>query len=273
MESRGLRGLVCLVVALIVSTGSYAAQDFASIQPHSIASLGTEVSPAESDLNSYLSSQWQLKKIGNEFAKPIRILAPLQQTAVDLPAVPATITLTICGFLCVSLVRDRRAWFALVAGILWLGSTGIHAIPELNNKLCSRISSRISSPTGLNQPAVLISNDDVAGNSPITRFIGLLRKLEGIPGIDTRIILSDHICSITTSTRKVGGNSVWRFSAPDESVSSQAHLEQCNWTERQIVCPACAARYFNVFEPGFIFSNLSRGPPVRPSKSFVSLGV
>ena len=269
MESRGLRGLLCLVVVVLASAGSFAAQNFAGTQSFSITSLDSEDFPVDSDFSSSFFSQWQLEKIGNEFSNPTQILSPKQNIAVDLPAVPAAISMTICGFLCVSFVRDRRAWLALVAGFVWLGSTGIHAIPELNQKLCARLSDRISSPTGLNQPEVFISSDDVTGNSPVTRFIGLLRKLEGIPGIDNRIILSDQICSITMSTRKVDNNCLWSAGASDESVTSQAHLEQYNCNERQIVCPVSAAGYFNVFEPAFIFSNLSRGPPARDPESIV----
>jgi hypothetical protein len=48
-----------------------------------------------------------------------------------LPGVPATFFLVATGFVCVSLVRDRRAWLAGLAALLWLGQAGLHALPQL----------------------------------------------------------------------------------------------------------------------------------------------
>jgi len=64
--------------------------------------------------------------------------APSQTT--HLPHVPAAIFMAISGFLCVTFVRDRRAWIAGLGALLWLGQTSVQAIPQLVIRLTSKTS-------------------------------------------------------------------------------------------------------------------------------------
>ena len=44
-----------------------------------------------------------------------------------LPAAPAAVAMTLVGFLCVSLARDRRVWLGLACGLIWLAQAGVTA--------------------------------------------------------------------------------------------------------------------------------------------------
>ena len=186
MESWRVKELVCLVVVLIAAAGVFGAQDLAV--PASSALLSNDTGLFETGaLQTTSSTDWQLENIGRQITDPARTPSLFQQThtanTATLPAVPAAISMTLCGFLCVSFVRDRRAWLAMAAGILWLGQTGMHAVPELTHRICSRITTYTSSPTGFDRPDIVFSSDRTAtGNAQSIRFVGLLRKLEGIPG-------------------------------------------------------------------------------------------
>jgi len=94
------------------------------------APLDAAIGMSASETIQTVSSQWQLETIGRQFSEPIDTLSALRKPADThspalLPAVPAAISMTLCGFLCISFVRDRRAWLAVACGLLWLGQAGI----------------------------------------------------------------------------------------------------------------------------------------------------
>ena len=49
----------------------------------------------------------------------------------SLPALPSTLLLTFAGFICVTLVRDRRAWAALVVAAISVGQAGLSSLPRV----------------------------------------------------------------------------------------------------------------------------------------------
>lgn len=231
---------MCLVVVLVAAAGVFAAQDVSS------ALLSNDTGLFEAGtLQTTSSADWQLENIGRQITDPARTPSPFQEThtriTTTLPAVPAAISMTLCGFLCISFVRDRRAWLAMAAGILWLGQTGIQAVPELTHRICSRITTSTSSPAGLDRSQVFFSSDSITGNAQSIRFIGLLRKLEGIPDHNHGSILLD-----LSFPRK------WGF------------------RNTLTACPVRASGHFIVFSPAFIFQNLSRGPPAIKMRVFTT---
>ena len=77
-------------------------------------------------------SNAHLANIGVELLRPpadFTDSAPVG--AKILPPIPAALFMVLTGFLCVSLVKDRRLWLAALAGLLWAGQAGFHAIPQL----------------------------------------------------------------------------------------------------------------------------------------------
>ena len=100
--------------------------------------------------------------------------------AKPLPAVPATLFMVLTGFLCVSLVRDRKVWLAALAGLLCVGQTGIKAVPQLALRLCHRNHAEQQFPAELIYPYYL-ENSRLRSDIEGTQYIGLLRHLAGIP--------------------------------------------------------------------------------------------
>jgi hypothetical protein len=173
----------------------------------------------------------QLASVAAEFLKPPA--ATDQQTllmhAKSLPPVPGALFLGLAGFLCVSLVKDRRVWLAALAGLLWLGQTGFSALPQLASHLRSKKQIQQSSPT-------LIYISELGGSYRLrsdlegTQYIGVLRHLAGIPNpgkILSAIILKSHNFNLL------------------------------------LKCPAVVVEHRISFSPAFIFARRPRGPPER----------
>jgi hypothetical protein len=77
---------------------------------------------------SYLSNiaDELLKPPGDSIDSPVPAVA-----ATSLPAVPGALFMGLTGFLCVSLVRDRKIWIAALAGLLWAGQAGVTVLPQV----------------------------------------------------------------------------------------------------------------------------------------------
>ena len=202
---RWLETITCFAVTLLVSAEASASLD------------DMAGGSASETLHSISSSQWRFEAIGRQFAEPIDTLSGLRNPADThgpalLPAVPAAISMTLCGFLCVSFVRDRRAWFAVACGLLWLGQAGIQAVPQLGHKLCCRMAAAKNSTAKLN-PALAANSSERTGNGDTIRYIGLLRRLEGIPHHNLRSI-QDTLCNLSLARKRESRNGNRRFALP-----------------------------------------------------------
>ena len=249
MENWKGKNVVRLLVVLVAAAGVFCAQDFSA--PVSFALLSNDTGLFEvGTLQTTSSADWQLENSGRQITDPARTPSPFQEThtrnTTMLPAVPAAISMTLCGFLCISFVRDRRGWLAMETGILWLGQKGIQAFPELTHRICSRITTSANSPTGLDKPDIVFaSHKTITGNAQSIRFVGPLRKLEGIPDHNHGSILLD----LSFPRKRRSRNNIQRT---------------------LIVCPVRASGHFIVFSPAFIFQNLSRGPPEIKMRVFTT---
>jgi len=132
---------VCLAGMVIMTAGASAERQFAVYSSGiSVPLHAADGASAPETLQGISSSQWCFEAIGRQFTEPAHALSPPGNSADTcspalLPAVPAAISLTLCGFLCVSFVRDRRAWLAVACALLWPGRAGIRAVPQLGHKL------------------------------------------------------------------------------------------------------------------------------------------
>lgn len=121
--------------------------------------------------------------VAAEFLKaPAADLQSVSVNAKSLPAVPGALFMALVGFLCVSLVKDRRVWLAALAGLLWLGQTGFTALPHLASHLRSKKQIQQSSPT-LTYISELEGSFRLRSDIEGTQYIGLLRHLAGIPDV------------------------------------------------------------------------------------------
>jgi hypothetical protein len=195
--------------------------DIDSTQTYEINQIGEPT-------NSHLAS------VAAEFLKPPAAtdLQALSISAKSLPAVPSALFMALAGFLCVSLVKDRRVWLAALAGLLWLGQTGFAALPQLASHLCSKKQIQQSATGGqsLTYVSQLEGSLRTRSNLEGTEYIGLLRHLAGIPNpgkILAAIIFESYNFNLLLKCSAVGTEQIVSFS------------------------------------PAFIFARLARGPPER----------
>ncbi len=164
-------------------------------------------------------------------------------TAKALPAVPGALLMGLTGFLCVSLVKDRRFWLAALTGLLWVGQVGIQSVPQLAMHFSHRNHSHRQISADLTYPYYLESSrlrSDVDG----TQYIGLLHHLAGIP--DGKMSLLSQDSSQNDDEFRAPQFAILGLSFPIITATK---------------CLAAKAEQSFYFSPAFIFDNLARGPP------------
>ena len=192
-----------------------------------------QTNPITEPSNSHLAS------IGAELLKPPTDFTNSPPAGTkSMPAVPAALFMVLTGFLCVSLVKDRRFWLAALAGLLWAGQAGIAALPQLATHLGSKKHIQRKSTVSivclhhLDNPGRLRS--DIEG----TQYIGLLHHLAGIPDAKSRYLHKD-------------------------TYPSQPAIIITRYVLNPLLtCLAARAKQPVCFSPAFIFAQLPRGPPL-----------
>jgi hypothetical protein len=150
-----------------------------------------EVNQIGERANSYLANA------AAEFLKP-PAAADRQVSSIpvkSLPPVPGALFLGLTGFLCVSLVKDRRVWLTALASLFWLGQTGFAALPQLASHLRSKKQIQQSSPT-LTYVSELEGSFRLRSDLEGTQYIGLLRHLAGIPDVTMLLPLPVNFLSL-----------------------------------------------------------------------------
>ncbi|MBE0537786.1 MAG: hypothetical protein IH624_19165 [Phycisphaerae bacterium] len=126
---------LCITVVLCTAACASAAQ-----YPNSVfAPLPHEVSMFDSALretSAYVStSAVGLADAGAQLLEANACLHPFSgcanASARRLPAAPPALLLTLFGFCCVSLIRDRRAWLTFAGALMCLGQVGTHPASQL----------------------------------------------------------------------------------------------------------------------------------------------
>jgi hypothetical protein len=212
---------------------------------------------------------------------------------IFLPAVPPALFMVLTGFFCVSMVRDRRTWIAIFAGLLWLGQAGFNALPELTSRLSRKIHNSLPVEPKLLAVSPLGGVYYPESYNEQTRYTGLLHHLEGIPcrrnvlsyikqvalngcGCAARIGCVDRWSPYIRNRRTIdvtSGATEGRNTQPSASrISHLAFIQVLSLLNTLCDCLVRPIRQFICFTPAFIFSNLSRGPPLPEEKPlFVNL--
>jgi len=180
-------------------------------------------------------SDSHLARVAAEFLKPPAAFTgspALPVGAKSLPAVPGALLMVLTGFICVSLVKDRKVWLAALAGLLWLGQAGIQAVPQLALRLSHRNHTEQQLSAELTYPYYLENSNRLRSDIEGTQYIGLLHHLAGIP-------------QATNS-----------FPSPSAIISERYSLNSL------LNCLTLRVEQFICFSPAFIFENLPRGPPL-----------
>ncbi len=189
----------------------------------------------------------KLANLGREFLQPPASFAVLGNGQANnvkpLPAVPAALFMVLSGFLCVSLVKDRRLWLAALSGLLWVGQTGIQALPQLAQHLSRQNNTQQQFSAELTYPYYLENSNRLRSEIEGTQYIGLLHHLAGIPDGSVSFLRKQE--SRTTKN------------APQFAI---INLLSCLFLATN--CLTLTAEQFICFSPAFIFENLPRGPPL-----------
>ena len=205
----------------------------------------------------------RLANLGREFLQPPTSSTGLSNAVKSLPAVPGALFMVLTGFLCVSLVKDRRVWLTILAGLLWAGQAGVQALPQLALHLCHR--THTNQHFSARPTQFYLLEDTARARSDIegTRYIGLLHHLAGIPHANSASNRC-HTALITLSQcrQKVLGRA---FSNPNKNTLPplSAIIPEQYSVNSQLACLASTAEQFICFSPAFIFAQLPRGPPLQ----------
>ena len=154
-----------------------------------------------------------------------------------LPAVPPSIAMVLTGFLCISLVRDRKVWLTVLAGLLAIGQAGINALPELTSRLGRRFHN--AQPVDMTFTAFCPVEGVFypANYSKEIRYTGLLHHLAGIPR-DTSVFSHNAIIHVQFAL------------------------------SRLLNCLVSGTGQFVCFSPISWFNLIPRGPPIPKMKLF-----
>lgn len=212
------------------------------------------------------SCSFSLAEIGVELLKApsakavagnLASVAGLSSDYKVLPTVPAAFVLVLTGFLCVSLVKDRKTWLAAFVGLVCIGQFSISALPKLVDNLRnafkeSGVSSHVSQQVSLND-----FNFGILSDVKDTGYIGLLRKLSGIPDSSSNSTFNmfsnaDLVCNFAISAQSKLNYEATTFVV---SISNSLGLESLS------SCHIQSTRQVVIFSPAFIISNLAHGPP------------
>ncbi len=205
-----------------------------------------------------------LAGIAAEFLKPPASPLSSPVHAKPLPAVPAAFFMALIGFICVSLVNDRRVWMAALTGLLWAGQTGIGAIPQLALRLSHGNHSNKRFSAEVDYSNYLLNSDRPRSDIEGTQYIGLLHHLAGIPDSTTSFYRTLSFLQKQES-RKVTTQLYYRLNPSKNTNSFQsqsAFLSEQYSSNTLLVCLAPRAEQFICFSPAFIFCQLPRGPPI-----------
>ncbi len=185
-----------------------------------------------------------------------------------LPGLPSAIAMVLTGFLCISLIQDRRVWLAALAGLLWVGQTGIWTLPELTSRLSRRIHSGQQANTALAASYPLGGGYYPDSYSEQIRYIGLLHHLAGIPQ-DSSSAFTNRRVSLTRLCRSVQSTTGFSSNGKDTRASQNATVLGQLAFSKHLNCLVSGTRQFVCFSPALIFCSLPRGPPLFQMRHFL----
>ena len=197
--------------------------------------------------NEQCSPAYYLSSANNPEISQLAILYPatmdvsasetMSVSAMVLPAAPASGLLTFVGFICISLIRNRRIWLAGFAGLSLAGQTGTQTVVSSSRDDDSQARGNLfrSYPKGL----TLRNTADVFAFSQ-----------KDIPRVNF---------TNTAFGTAVGSDCHWSYSA----VLNLVLRSYSNG-----LCLVSGTRQFVCFSPALIFCRRPRGPPISQMRPF-----
>lgn len=166
-----------------------------------------------------------------------------------LPYAPAAVALTFIGFLCVSVSRDRKAWFSAMLGLFTISQCGIKCVlravgHEFSNSECGSYEHAICKPDRKVFYGSIVSS---------LRYLGLLHRLAEIPDHGVEKYLASVVKGIS---RLVSPHQTSSTLNRSDSIASDQEAVSAVWSE--FIMSLCRQR---------ILAQLARGPPVSISNA------
>ncbi|MHC4571436.1 MAG: hypothetical protein ACYS0C_05095 [Planctomycetota bacterium] len=238
-----------------------------------ISDVHTPVVPELTQITEYGDSC--LAAVAAEFIKPPAGFTDLAASSIihvkSLPAVPGALFMVLTGFLCVSLVKDRRIWLTVLAGLLWAGQAGVQALPQLALLLSHRTHTSQDLSAKPTQFYLLENSARARSDIEGTRYIGLLHHLAGIPHANSASNrYHTTLIKLGQDRQKVFGRA---FSHPNKNTfpPPSAIILRQHSLNALFKCLASRAEQFTCFSPAFIFAQLPRGPPLPARELFLNI--
>ena len=207
----------------------------------------------------------ELANLGAEFLQPPAGSVALSDVHLNyvkpLPAVPTAILMVMFGFLCVSLVRDRRLWLVALTGILSVGHTGIQTLPQWFLRLTYR--NHIHQKPFAQLACLYFTENSHRLRSDVdgTQYIGLLHHLAGIPKAKSAsAITKPRQTNALTGCREIFVKG-FAYSLKNTRLYLSAIIPEKYRLNSLFKCLALKAEQLVCFSPAFIFEQLARGPP------------
>ncbi len=210
-------------------------------------------------------SNAQLANIGVELLKPPADLTNSTPVGAKiLPPIPAAFFMVLTGFLCVSLVKDRRLWLAALAGLLWAGQAGFNAIPQLAAHMNPQKHNQRK--TTDNTACLYRIEDCCRLRSDIegTKYIGLLHHLAAIPAGTMSLLFPASLASLQAQRSNLIAprkRIVSVRTKRDAGLSKFAITHFSSLLDSVVICPAARAEQYIHFSLVSAFAQLARGPP------------
>ncbi len=267
--------VLLLFSSLLVTSAAYAAPAVSNysnnlLAPSLSANADVRVLGLETNQTSELYIP-HLATVAGELLKPPAASTSLPASplaAKPLPPLPAAFFLVFTGFLCVSLVKDRKVWLAAFAGLLWLTHAGFTTLPKFASHIISKKQIQ-QSPANLTYVSQLDGSFRPRSELQGSEYIGLLRHLAGIPDTTMPLPLSPSLRAKRSNltslpNRFEPAQSKYKFRLPQFAINLFIpHLI------RPFNCLASRAEQILPYLPAFPFLRLARGPPqkIRESSS------
>jgi len=271
--------LLIILLSLVAATAVSAAPTMSDCNKNFIVGAVSPASDAQlpyipeaSQITEFSNSN--LASIGAELLKPPDDFTDSTPAgAKSLPDVPAALFMALTGFLCVSLVKDRRFWLAVLVGLLWAGQAGIQALPQLATHLSFKKHIQLKSPVSTVYLHQFENSGRLRSDIEGTQYIGLLRHLAGIPAGTMSLPLPASLLSLRAPflSLRAKRSNLNLLAALKHVVSARAKSNSgttqfaithfSSLLNPAFICPAPIAGQYINFSPAFIFENLPRGPP------------
>ena len=233
-----------------------------------VASAADVVNSAAPDIAIFIEpARSELADAGRILCRPFNVFGDStasQNNIRKLPAVPGAVLLGLIGFLCVTLVRDRKTYLAILIAMVSLSQQGMCAVPELAVRF-GHAGDVVKHSLEAKSHNVYLPNITFwERDSEERKFFGLLRRLAAVPG-HTHIFAN---ISQGGNKRFKGGLLLLEEAGPFCTSKRAIPSVPAVPSIQPILDPFAkfpAERFTHTisFSPAFTFTRLARGPPRR----------